>query len=144
LLRPAGDRRERERGRELRGGRVREGRLRRVRPAQRRGARGERGPIRRARADQRRPLRPGLARAREAERAERGRRAAWRGRVPSVAHVMTRYTSATDQDRREMLARIGVGSIEDLFEAIPEKLRLKEPLNLPEGMSEQDVYEHLA
>ena len=57
---------------------------------------------------------------------------------------MTRYTSATDQDRREMLARIGVGSIEDLFEAIPEKLRLKEPLNLPEGMSEQDVYEHLA
>jgi glycine dehydrogenase subunit 1 len=57
---------------------------------------------------------------------------------------MTRYTSATDQDRREMLARIGVGSVEDLFEAIPEKLRLEKPLNLPEGMSEQDVYEHLA
>src|SRR3954464_12792043 len=57
---------------------------------------------------------------------------------------MTRYTSATDQDRREMLARIGVGSVEDLFEAIPEKLRLRDPLNLPEGMSEQDVYEHLA
>src|SRR4051795_10033538 len=57
---------------------------------------------------------------------------------------MTRYTSATDQDRREMLARIGVGSVEDLFEAIPEKLRLREPLNLPDGMSEQDVYEHLA
>jgi glycine dehydrogenase subunit 1 len=57
---------------------------------------------------------------------------------------MTRYTSATDQDRREMLARIGVGTVEDLFEAIPEKLRLREPLNLPDGMSEQDVYEHLA
>src|SRR6266576_5340583 len=57
---------------------------------------------------------------------------------------MTRYTSATDQDRREMLARIGVGSIEDLFEAIPESLRLKQPLDLAEGMSEQDVYEHLA
>src|SRR3954463_16156627 len=57
---------------------------------------------------------------------------------------MTRYTSATDQDRREMLARIGVGSIEDLFEAIPQSLRLKQPLDLAEGMSEQDVYEHLA
>src|SRR3954451_23675205 len=57
---------------------------------------------------------------------------------------MTRYTSATDQDRRDMLARIGVGSVEDLFEAIPAGLRLKQPLNLPDGMSEQDVYEHLA
>jgi glycine dehydrogenase subunit 1 len=57
---------------------------------------------------------------------------------------MTRYTSATDQDRREMLARIGVDSIEDLFEAIPEKLRLREPLDLPDGMSEQDVFQHLS
>jgi glycine dehydrogenase subunit 1 len=57
---------------------------------------------------------------------------------------MTRYTSATDQDRREMLAQIGVGSIEDLFEAIPEKLRLREPLDLPDGMSEQDVFQHLS
>src|SRR3954449_8969396 len=43
-----------------------------------------------------------------------------------------------------MLARIGVGSMEDLFEAVPDKLRLKEPLNLPDGKSEQEVYEHLA
>jgi glycine dehydrogenase subunit 1 len=57
---------------------------------------------------------------------------------------MTRYTSATDQDRQAMLARVGAGSIEDLFEAIPEKLRMKEPLNLPDGMSEQDVFEHLS
>jgi glycine dehydrogenase subunit 1 len=57
---------------------------------------------------------------------------------------MTRYTSATDQDRRDMLARIGAGSMEDLFEAIPESLRLREPLNLPTGMSEQDVFEHLS
>jgi glycine dehydrogenase subunit 1 len=57
---------------------------------------------------------------------------------------MTRYTSATDQDRRDMLARIGVGEMEDLFEAIPGDLRLKEPLKLPDGMSEQDVFEHLA
>src|SRR3954452_5666324 len=57
---------------------------------------------------------------------------------------MTRYTSATDQDRHEMLARIGAQSVEDLFEAIPPGLRLKQPLNLPDGASEQDVYEHLA
>jgi glycine dehydrogenase subunit 1 len=57
---------------------------------------------------------------------------------------VTRYTSATDQDRRDMLARIGVGEMEDLFEAIPADVLLKEPLNLPDGMSEQDVFEHLA
>src|SRR3954464_13621971 len=57
---------------------------------------------------------------------------------------MTRYTSATDQDRRDMLARIGVGEMEDLFEAIPADLRMKEPLKLPDGMSEQDVFEHLS
>jgi glycine dehydrogenase subunit 1 len=56
---------------------------------------------------------------------------------------MTRYTSATDQDRHEMLERIGVQSMDDLFEAIPADLRLKEPLKLPDGMSEQDVFEHL-
>src|SRR3954451_187083 len=43
-----------------------------------------------------------------------------------------------------MLARIGVGEMEDLFEAIPGDLRLKEPLKLPDGMSEQDVFEHLS
>jgi glycine dehydrogenase subunit 1 len=43
-----------------------------------------------------------------------------------------------------MLARIGVGEMEDLFEAIPADVLLKEPLNLPDGMSEQDVFEHLA
>src|SRR5437764_6056226 len=43
-----------------------------------------------------------------------------------------------------MLDRIGVSSIDDLFEAVPESLRLSQPLALPEGMSEQDVYDHLA
>src|SRR3954454_8282441 len=43
-----------------------------------------------------------------------------------------------------MLERIGVPGMEDLFEAIPSELRLEQPLNLPDGMSEQDVFEHLA
>ena len=57
---------------------------------------------------------------------------------------MTRYTSATDSDRRAMLDRIGVGSIEELFEAIPAGVRLDRPLDLPDGMGEQDVSDHLA
>jgi glycine dehydrogenase subunit 1 len=43
-----------------------------------------------------------------------------------------------------MLAAIGVGSLEELFERqIPEAVRLAVPLDLPEEMSEQEVYEHL-
>src|SRR3954454_5714211 len=43
-----------------------------------------------------------------------------------------------------MLDRIGVSSLDDLFADIPEKLRLGRPLDLPGGMSEQDVFDHLA
>src|SRR6476619_2237795 len=57
---------------------------------------------------------------------------------------MTRYTSATSDDRAEMLAAIGVDSTADLFEQIPAPLRLVRPLELPEGMSEAEVYERLA
>src|SRR3954465_5949319 len=57
---------------------------------------------------------------------------------------MTRYPSATDADRRAMLDRIGVSSLDDLFADIPEKLRLGRPLDLPGGMSEQDVFDPLA
>ncbi len=57
---------------------------------------------------------------------------------------MTRYTSATPADRAEMLAAIGVGSTAELFEQVPEPLRLDRPLALPAGMSEAEVYERLA
>jgi glycine dehydrogenase subunit 1 len=53
------------------------------------------------------------------------------------------YVSATEQDRREMLAAIGVGSIEELFADIPEALRLGRELALDAGLSEQDVYDEL-
>ena len=56
---------------------------------------------------------------------------------------MTRYTSATDADRREMLDAIGVGSVDDLFEQIPEGVRLGRALDLPDGMSEDEVNRHL-
>ncbi|HUA02945.1 MAG TPA: aminomethyl-transferring glycine dehydrogenase subunit GcvPA [Solirubrobacteraceae bacterium] len=56
---------------------------------------------------------------------------------------MTRYTSATDADRAEMLGAIGVGSIDELFADIPAALRLNRPLALDAGLSEQEVYEEL-
>src|SRR5918998_1560123 len=57
---------------------------------------------------------------------------------------MSRYTSSTEQDRREMLDAIGAGSVEELFEAIPEGVRAKGELDLPAGRSEHEVYEHVA
>jgi glycine dehydrogenase subunit 1 len=57
---------------------------------------------------------------------------------------MSRYTAVTEDDLREMLDTIGVGSIDELFAAlVPEGVRLGRALDLPEGMPEQDVYEHL-
>jgi glycine dehydrogenase subunit 1 len=57
---------------------------------------------------------------------------------------VSRYTSATDDDRREMLDAIGVGSIDELFEDIPEALRLGRPLELPDGKPETEVYDRLS
>ena len=56
---------------------------------------------------------------------------------------MSRYTSVTDDDLRGMLATIGVGSVEDLFGDVPAGLRLRQPLALDEGLSEQEVYGEL-
>src|SRR5690606_16841197 len=56
---------------------------------------------------------------------------------------MSTYTSVTDADRRAMLETIGVDSIDALFADIPAALRLDRPLALPDGMAEQEVYEHL-
>src|SRR3954454_8082359 len=56
---------------------------------------------------------------------------------------MSRYTSATDADRQEMLDAIGVGSIDELFADVPEGVRLARPLDLPAGLSEPEVYARL-
>ncbi len=57
---------------------------------------------------------------------------------------MTRYTSATEDDRREMLEAIGASSIDDLFADLPEGVRLGRPLDLPAGKPEAEVYEELS
>jgi glycine dehydrogenase subunit 1 len=57
---------------------------------------------------------------------------------------VSRYTSATDRDRREMLEAIGAESIDELFDDIPESLRVERPLQLPDGKPETEVYDRLA
>ncbi len=52
------------------------------------------------------------------------------------------YIPISDQDKKEMLARIGVESVEDLFRCIPENIRLKGLLNLPGPLSEPEVIEY--
>jgi glycine dehydrogenase subunit 1 len=57
---------------------------------------------------------------------------------------LSRYTAVTPEDLEAMLAEIGVASLDELFEQlVPEGVRLDRALDLPEGMTEQDVYEHL-
>src|SRR5215218_1629040 len=56
---------------------------------------------------------------------------------------MSRYTSATDDDRRAMLAAIGADSIDALFADVPAGVRLGRPIDLPAGRPEQEVYRYL-
>ena len=56
---------------------------------------------------------------------------------------MSRYTSATDADRKAMLERIGVESIDELFAALPEGVRLDRAIDLPDGLPEQEVFARL-
>jgi glycine dehydrogenase subunit 1 len=57
---------------------------------------------------------------------------------------LSRYTAITPEDLDAMLAAVGVGSLQEIFERqIPEPVRLGRALELPDGLPEQDVYEHL-
>lgn len=50
-----------------------------------------------------------------------------------------RYIPNSPDERRSMLASIGCERIEELFEQIPEKLRLNEPIGIGPAMSEPDL-----
>lgn len=50
----------------------------------------------------------------------------------------------TEHDRQAMLDVIGVGSIDDLFEAVPRDLRLDRALDIPSPLSEPELIEHTA
>ncbi|MCC7200699.1 MAG: glycine dehydrogenase, partial [Gammaproteobacteria bacterium] len=49
------------------------------------------------------------------------------------------YIPHTDDDVRQMLAAIGAGSIEDLFDEIPSDLKIEELAGIPAAMSEMEV-----
>jgi glycine dehydrogenase subunit 1 len=55
---------------------------------------------------------------------------------------MSHYIAITDQDKQAMLQAIGVGSVEELFDVVPEALRFP-PVDLPEPLSESELMREL-
>src|SRR5580658_9888500 len=53
-----------------------------------------------------------------------------------------RYLPKSPSERREMLDAIGVQSVNELFESIPEKFRLRAPLALPAALSEPEIIQY--
>ncbi len=53
-----------------------------------------------------------------------------------------RYLPKSPSERQEMLDAIGARSVADLFNSIPEALRLQRPLNLPPPMSEAELLQY--
>lgn len=55
-----------------------------------------------------------------------------------------RHIGVSEKDLPEMLRTIGVDSLETLIDqTIPKDIRLKEPLNLPKGISEHQFLKHI-
>lgn len=54
------------------------------------------------------------------------------------------YFYNTPEDQQAMLAAIGAGSIDELFNVIPAENRLQRPLNLPPALSEMELAQHMA
>ncbi len=56
---------------------------------------------------------------------------------------MNPYISNTNEDRALMLKAIGVESVEELFEDLPQSVKLKDSVPISEGMSEYEVLEYI-
>ena len=52
---------------------------------------------------------------------------------------MGSYIPNTGKEQLEMLKSMGYSSMDDLFAAIPDDMKLKDGLDLPEGKSELEV-----
>lgn len=52
------------------------------------------------------------------------------------------YIALSDRDKREMLAKIGISSFDELFRTIPENIKLKKLLDLPSSLTEIELYQH--
>ncbi|QDU62815.1 putative glycine dehydrogenase (decarboxylating) subunit 1 [Planctomycetes bacterium Pan216] len=53
------------------------------------------------------------------------------------------YTPNTEQDQRAMLDRIGLDSVDQLFDSIPDDIRLRRPLDLPPSLTEIELTSHM-
>ncbi|HTX87678.1 MAG TPA: aminomethyl-transferring glycine dehydrogenase [Bacteroidales bacterium] len=62
-----------------------------------------------------------------------------------ITDNFARRHNGPDQDQvKEMLSRIGVKSLDQLIgETVPKSIRMKEPLNLPDGINEYQYLNHL-
>lgn len=49
------------------------------------------------------------------------------------------YIPGTEQEQKAMLTEIGFSSMEELFGHIPDEVKVKGGLQIPEGMSELEV-----
>jgi glycine dehydrogenase subunit 1 len=50
-----------------------------------------------------------------------------------------KYISLGDKDKKEMMAKVGIDSLNKLFSSIPEELKLKKSLRIPPPFSEQEL-----
>ena len=127
-------------GRVLRRGRVGQGRLGRDRAALGRDPRGEPEGRRRAGDGERGPLRRGLARPDPALRPVRGRRLLDADAYKQLPRRAVSFSSRSPTaDREEMLAAIGVSSVEELFRDIPAGVRFQGELDLEPALSEPEL-----
>jgi glycine dehydrogenase subunit 1 len=60
-----------------------------------------------------------------------------------LQEVRLSYVLNTPDDRQAMLETIGVASLAELLQAIPESLQLKRPLHVPPALSEIELTQHM-
>ncbi len=56
---------------------------------------------------------------------------------------MHKYLPNTEDEKKHMLGKIGIESIDGLFSVIPEYLRIKKHLDIPKPMSERELEVHM-
>jgi glycine dehydrogenase subunit 1 len=52
------------------------------------------------------------------------------------------YISLSDKDKKEMLARLGLSSMKELFTSIPDSIKLNRDLNIPDSKTESELVSH--
>jgi len=53
------------------------------------------------------------------------------------------YISLSDKDKKEMLDKIGISTVDELFNSVPENIKLKRLLDVPAALSEPELVDKL-